>query len=394
MKNTGNKNSFDYIIAGGGLAGLSLAYYLSKSELNQLNVLIIDSSAKNNNDKTWCYWSDEEDDFSKICEKEWSKIGIQGKASELQVEEIAPYKYRKIKSEEWYKFIKNHLKAYPNFQFLQADIEYIHYAGLGTMVETSKGKFLASQKLFDSISPFPYDQEDPDQLKQHFVGWYIESNFPAFKADIAHLFDFRLAKGMDAEFIYFLPTNSHTALIEHTLFSGELKNKEYYEEKIKNYLLANYNLGEDDFRVLEVEDGIIPMKEVNIPQNLHQKWIKIGTSGGFVKSSTGYSFYQTQKILQKLVQHLANKDFDQEVNPKSIFKKWLDATFLEVMEDPTIDSNEILLQLFEKTEPSLLLKFLQGETSTTEDLSVMTKVPKFTFMRAGFPAFFNILKKN
>ncbi|MEY2793415.1 MAG: Lycopene beta-cyclase [Bacteroidota bacterium] len=394
MKNTGNKNYFDFIIAGGGLAGLSLAYYLSKSTLQKLNVLIIDSSAKNSNDKTWCYWSDQEDDFSKICEKEWSKIGIQGRGTELQVEEITPYKYRKIKSEDWYKFVKNQLKGFPNFQFLQADIESIHYAGIGTMVETSKGKFLATQKLFDSISPFPYDKEDPEQLKQHFVGWYIESNFPAFKSDIAHLFDFRLAKGMDAEFIYFLPTNSHTALVEHTFFSGELKDKSYYEEKIKNYLLANFNLGDDDYRILEVEEGIIPMKEVTIAQTLHQKWIKIGTSGGFVKSSTGYSFYQTQKITQNLVRNLENKDFDQEVNPKPKFKKWLDATFLEVMEDPTVDSNEILLQLFEKTEPSLLMKFLQGETTLGEDLSVMTKVPKFIFMRAGFPAFFNILKKN
>jgi lycopene beta-cyclase len=127
---------------------------------------------------------------------------------------------------------------------------------------------------------------------------------------------------------------------------------------------------------------------------LHQKWIKIGTSGGFVKSSTGYSFYQTQKIIQELVKNLANKNFDQEVVYKPTFKKWLDATFLEVMEDPTVDSNEILLQLFENNAPALLLKFLQGETSTTEDLSVMMKVPKFIFMRAGFPAFFNILKKN
>lgn len=394
MKSTGNKNAFDFIIAGGGLAGLSLAYYLSKSELQKLDVLIIDASAKNNNDKTWCYWSDEEDDFSKICEKEWSKIGIQGIGSDLQVEEIAPYKYRKLKSEDWYKFVKNQLKNFPNFQFLQAEIEDIHYAGLGTMVETSKGKFLARKKLFDSISPFPYNQEDPEQLKQHFVGWYIETNFPAFKSEIAHLFDFRLAKGMDAEFIYFLPTNSHTALIEHTLFSGELKNKEYYEEKIKNYLLANYNLGDDDYRIIDVEEGVIPMKEVNIPQTLHQKWIKIGTSGGFVKSSTGYSFYQTQKILKNLVQHLANKDYDQEVNPKTTFKKWLDATFLEVMENPTINSNDILLQLFEKTEPTLLLKFLQGETSTLEDFTVMTKVPKFKFMMAGIPGFLNILKKS
>lgn len=394
MKQTGNKQQYDYIIAGGGMAGLSLAYYLSKSSLQTANVLIIDSSAKTSNDRTWCYWSTEEDDFSKLAEKEWSKIGIQGFNAELQVEEIAPYKYRKIKSEDWYKFIKSHLKAFSNFQFLQADIEEIHYAGIGVMVETSKGKFLANKKLFDSITPFPYDPNDPNELKQHFVGWYVESNFPTFKADVAHLFDFRVANGMDTEFMYFLPTNSHTALVEHTFFSCELKEKEYYEEKIKNYLLANFNLGEDDYRILEKEQGIIPMKELSIRQNLHQKWIKIGTSGGFVRSSTGFSFYNTQKLLKKLVENLENQLFDEEVYPKPRFKKWLDATFLEVVEDPSVDSNVVILQLFEKSEPQMLLKFLQGESTLGEDLSIMNKVPKLTFMRAGIPAFFNMLKNN
>ena len=392
MKQTGNKASYDYIIAGGGMAGLSLAYYLSKSTLNQSSILIIDSSPKTANDKTWCYWSIEEDEFSKLAEKEWSKIGIQGFNADLQVEEIAPYKYRKIKSEDWYKFIKNHLKGFPNFQFLQADINEIHYAGIGVMVQTSKGKFLAEKKLFDSISPFPFDISDPNDLKQHFVGWYVETNFPAFKAEIAHIFDFRVAKGMDAEFIYFLPTNSHTALVEHTLFSGELKEKDYYEEKIKNYLLANFNLGEDDYRLLEKEEGVIPMKEISFNQNLYQKWIKIGTSGGFVRSSTGFSFYNTQNILKNLVNNLEKQNFSAEVYPKTTFKKWIDATFLEVIEDPRVDSNEIILQLFEKCEPQVLLKFLNAETSFTEDLGIMAKVPKLLFMRAGITAFFNVLK--
>jgi len=388
------KTSFDYIIAGGGLAGLSLAYHLSNSPLSSKDVLIIDSSAKNANDKTWCYWSEnEEDDFSKIVEKEWSKIGVQGLNQVQQVIEIDPYKYKKIKSEDWYKFIKNHLKNFPNFQFLQADIEDIFYAGLGVMVNTSKGKFMANQKVFDSISPFPFEIENPDDLKQHFVGWTIESNFPAFKADVAQIFDFRVGMGMDAEFIYFLPTNSHTALVEHTLFSGELKPKDYYEEKIKNYLLANFNLGEDDYRILEKEEGIIPMIELNIPQNLYQKWIKIGTAGGFVKSSTGYSFYQTQQILKEMVKNLASKNYKAELISKPFFKRWLDATFLDVMGNPTIESNPILLQLFEKNNPQILLKFLQGDGDNSDDLSVMLSVPKLTFMKAGLSSLFKVLKK-
>jgi glycine/D-amino acid oxidase-like deaminating enzyme len=54
------KDSFDYIIAGGGLAGLSLAFYLNESEhLRGKKVLIIDRDAKRRNDRTWCFWERE-----------------------------------------------------------------------------------------------------------------------------------------------------------------------------------------------------------------------------------------------------------------------------------------------------------------------------------------------
>ncbi len=51
------RNSPDYIIAGGGMAGLSLAYYLNESRsLRDKKVLIIDRDAKTANDHTWCFW--------------------------------------------------------------------------------------------------------------------------------------------------------------------------------------------------------------------------------------------------------------------------------------------------------------------------------------------------
>jgi thioredoxin reductase len=51
-----HRKQFDFIIAGGGLAGLSLAYYLSQSSLENAKILIIDQSEKKENDKTWCFW--------------------------------------------------------------------------------------------------------------------------------------------------------------------------------------------------------------------------------------------------------------------------------------------------------------------------------------------------
>ena len=378
-----HQNEYVYIIAGAGLAGLSLAYYLSKSTLGNASVLIIDEFQKNTNDKTWCYWSDEKEEFDVIAEKEWSRISVFPKIAPSDLFDITPYKYKKIKSEDWYNHIKSELLKKSNFHFLQAKIQQINYAGIGVNVETSKGNYLAKKKVFDSISPFPIDLDNPLHIKQHFLGWNIESNFPAFKADSAHLFDFRVASGRDCEFMYVLPVNSHTALFEHTFFSGTLKDKEYYKDKIRAYLAAYYDLSEEDYQIKEEEYGIIPMMELNNkPQYLYQKWIKIGTAGGFVKSTSGYSFLRTQKICKRLVQNLENENFEAPLIKKSLFKSWIDRIFLKVLAESEIHGNEIFEALFKNNSPVLILKFLEEDTHWLEDLKIMSSVPTSPFLKA------------
>ncbi|MHA8050237.1 lycopene cyclase family protein [Aquirufa sp. ROCK-SH2] len=378
-----HQNEYVYIIAGAGLAGLSLAYYLSKSTLGNVSVLIIDEFQKNTNDKTWCYWSDEKEEFDVIAEKEWSRISVFPKIAPSDLFDITPYKYKKIKSEDWYNYIKSELLKKSNFHFLQAKIQQINYAGIGVNVETSKGNYLAKKKVFDSISPFPIDLDNPLHIKQHFLGWNIESNFPAFKADSAHLFDFRVASGRDCEFMYVLPVNSHTALFEHTFFSGTLKDKEYYKDKIRAYLAAYYDLSEEDYQIKEEEYGIIPMMELtNKPQYLFQKWIKIGTAGGFVKSTSGYSFLRTQKICKRLVQNLENENFEAPLIKKSLFKSWIDRIFLKVLAESEIHGNEIFEALFKNNSPVLILKFLEEDTHWLEDLKIMSSVPTSPFFKA------------
>ncbi|MHA8067030.1 lycopene cyclase family protein [Aquirufa sp. ROCK2-A2] len=384
-----NQTEYSYIIAGGGLAGLSLAYYLSKSTLAKETVLIIDEHQKGSNDKTWCYWSKEKEEFDSIAEKEWSKITISPKLAPSDLFDITPYKYKKIKSEDWYNLIKNQLVKHPNFQFLQAKIQQIHYAGVGVNVETSKGNYLATKKVFDSISPFPIDMNNPLHVKQHFLGWNIESNFPAFKSESAHLFDFRVSTGRDCEFMYVLPINSHTALFEHTFFSGTLREKEYYKHKIKAYLAAYYDLKEDDYQIKEEEYGVIPMVELeNTNQFLHQKWIKIGTPAGFVKSTSGYSFLRTQHICQELVNNLADGNFEAKLIQKSIFKRFIDRVFLRVLSESDLSGHEIFEALFKNNSPILILKFLEEDTNIFEDLKIMSSVPTTPFFKAAITELF------
>jgi lycopene beta-cyclase len=184
--------------------------------------------------------------------------------------------------------------------------------------------------------------------------------------------------------MYVLPTSPRKALFEYTFFSGTLREPDYYRDKIKSYLFAYYGLTDDDYLLKEEESGVIPMRNnPNKPENLYQKHLKIGTTGGFVKSTTGYSFYRTQKFCRDLVAGLANGPSSSLVIPVKPWKIWLDEVFLQVLIDQKIAGSKVFETLFYNNKPALLLKFLQEETSWKEDLRLMWSVPTFPFVRAA-----------
>ena len=76
---------------------------MEKQELIQdLKVLIIDPSAKKENDKTFCFWASENDDilidYENLISHEWSNIQINDNAEES----INPLKYYHINSIDLY----------------------------------------------------------------------------------------------------------------------------------------------------------------------------------------------------------------------------------------------------------------------------------------------------
>lgn len=100
IPNSTLKNHYDYIIAGGGMAGLSLAYYLTKSEfLQDKSILIIDKEPKTKNDRTWCFWENETNEFEEIIYRKWNKVNVKG----IDFDEILPtenYHYKMLRGKD------------------------------------------------------------------------------------------------------------------------------------------------------------------------------------------------------------------------------------------------------------------------------------------------------
>ncbi|MEA5403624.1 lycopene cyclase family protein [Arcicella sp. DC2W] len=384
MMNQNLPNTYQYIIAGGGMAGLSLAFYLNKSLLKNESILIIDRDVKQANDHTWCFWEQGNSPFEEIIGRKWKGLwfyGHQDFASFLNIEE---YSYKMLRGEDFYQYLIPELKKNPNITFLQADIEHIESTVDDAIVMTNQGVFKAKTFVFDSISVSKFNQAKYHNMLQHFKGWVIETSQPSFNPEQPTLFDFRIEQQNECRFVYVLPHSEKKALIEFTIFSDNLLDEASYNDALKKYIKEVLKI--EDYQITEVESGVIPMSDEPQVISPSPKVIRIGTAGGYVKASTGYSFQRTQRFLQQLVQDL------EEVKSKnttltfkgnfstSTWKALLDSVLLNVMLHKRMPADEIFTKLFQNNRPADVLKFLDEDTSVLKDISIMHSVPTFPFI--------------
>ena len=96
---------FDYVIIGGGCAGLSLAYELEiNNKLDSKTLAIIEPRTEYKRDKTWSFWKVVNHNFSDCVIKSWNNFSINSPSGshELKTEN---FPYQSIDSGLYYKKI-------------------------------------------------------------------------------------------------------------------------------------------------------------------------------------------------------------------------------------------------------------------------------------------------
>ena len=196
--------------------------------------------------------------------------------------------------------------------------------------------------------------------------------------------DFKIPQKGNTRFMYILPFSKNEALFEYTLFSEKLLPISEYESEIETYLKEN-NI--TNFTITEKEQGSIPMTCYHFWKNNSNNIIHIGTAGGWSKPSTGFTFKNTTKKTSQLIDHL------KENKPLPSFYKinkfWFyDLLLLDILHEKNHLGSSLFGHLFKRTSVEKILKFLDEETSFTEDLSIMLKMPPANFIRAIFKRIF------
>ena len=384
-----SETHYDYIICGGGMAGLSLAYHLSLSKLSSKKILIIDPEKKTKNDRTWAFWENSISPFESILAKNWKNVIIVNSEGQKKLYPLKSYSYKLIRGIDFYKFVNEHLKQFSNITFHYGLVNKTEEIGNRIKVHTSDNLEFSADFVFDSTFKLNLIDKKNLNLLQHFKGLVIESEIEIFEESAPEMMNFSInQKPNQGRFIYILPFSKTKALVEFTVFSENLLNEKEYNTEIKNYLDHNYK--NISFTISEEEFGVIPMSDVAIEEYPSNRLIRIGTSGGYTNPATGYTFANTQKRLLKMVKQM------EKTESPVLSTHWFEnrhklyaSTLLNVIAKNRHQMADTFDRIFSKNDIEKVFRFLDNESSLWDELKIMWSTPKLKF---GF-AFIDICMK-
>jgi lycopene beta-cyclase len=386
---------YDYIFTGAGCAGSSLLMRMMREPFFAgRKILIIDQSPKTKNDRTWCFWEKSPNIFEPIVYHRWEKLNFYTDTFSTTLN-IHPYQYKMIRGIDLYEMVKTESEKHPNIEWRYETVKSINTKDNNAVVGL-ENETLTADYIFNSIQNIPQraslleGKRGNWHLLQHFKGYLIQTTHPSFNPTQATFMDFRVHQKHGTTFMYCLPVSETTALVEYTLFTKEVLPQEEYDNELNTYIASLVNGNE--YRIIHEEYGIIPMTNQEFPLQ-DKKIIYMGIAGGQAKGSSGYAFQFIQKRTEKIVRGLMNgaTDFSQRsFNDKKFH--FYDSVLLNVLCKNKMKGAEIFERIFQKNPPERVLRFLDNESGSAEDLRIMASVPAGVFLKAAFEEFFLALQ--
>lgn len=372
---------YDVIIAGAGASGLSLLMHIIETGWHlDKKILLIDREVKNKNDRTWCFWENVPRLFEEIVFRKWSSIYFNHPTFNKKIN-ISPYQYKMVRGIDFYNYCHKKIKLWPQIERVYEEIEEVK--DIGDMAEViTSGQIYKAHYCFSSLlDQSTFKNSKSYCMLQHFKGWVIKTEDIQFDVTASTFMDFRVGQKTDTRFVYILPFDESTAMIEYTVFSEKLLKENEYDEGIKKYLKDVLKI--NSYEILDVEYGVIPMTDYNFPMH-HGNVFYIGTAGGQTKASTGFTFQFIQEQSRVLAEQLKN---NQKINLTKTFSKkrfaFYDSVLLNILLKKKLQGRDIFKTMFEKNEAAIVLKFLENKTNIFQEAKMFMKLPIGIFLKTA-----------
>jgi lycopene beta-cyclase len=374
---------YDLVIAGAGLAGLSLAAELAAPELAHLRIALIEPRSRYVRDRTWSFW-----DVPDALPARWRHVAhARWKQWRVSYEDRAAVRegemaYASVRADAFYEqALRDVAKASHIHWLKETGVEQVRMQPEGIEIVTSAGEQLRAKIFFDSRPPALAQ----GGWVQQFKGWEITSREPCFDPQCLDLMAFeQTPQGM--HFIYCLPYNATQALVESTWIK-RANRQDNGEAELREALAKRWAC--TDFEITFREQGALPLWPSMPPTPANV--VRIGRAGGALRASTGYAFcaslHQSEKLAISLSAHVRSggqlQAWQAPVFKNSALDDWMDQVLFRVLERDWQQAPRYFVDLFERVPADVLTRFLHGASSWQDRLAVMRALPPAPFLRAA-----------
>jgi lycopene beta-cyclase len=369
-------------VVGGGLAGLSLALHLQQESAFCGHVTVYEARDAYTDDRRWSFWPIVEHPFSAQPLQRYPQLRMTACGRMIQFD-CAETPYACFAAGDLYAEARTRLAGDARFALrMGVTVNAIDSDAACATVRTSDGH-ARYDRVFDAR---------PSQIEPEFLQWFVggEIEVPADQPMPAPmLMDFDI-DGRQADisdpaivFVYALPQGRDTLLVQLTYFlpRGTSPPIDAWS-RWRRYVVER--LGLDPSRLRREECGAIPMHPVRPRVDLASRVQPLGAPAGWIRAATGYGFVDTQRASARLARALVRApQAAARVRPRARIDDAMDAILLDAMRRHPQNVGAWFLRLFERCPSARLIRFLSGEATTADRLSVMAALPPGRFVSAA-----------
>jgi lycopene beta-cyclase len=380
----------DILILGAGCSGTSLAHYLENFGYAG-KVVLLDSRTNFDREQRWCSWSEIPETMSGLVQNYWQKWTVcDDVRSTVQTSE--KFSYKQIYAPQFFSHFHSGWKNVESNIELSLGERVEKVAEQNESVEvTTNREIWRAAKVFDarhegSVNFNTVKTGNKVYLHQTFLGWEVEFTADVFDEQKATLMDFRTDQTDGVNFIYVLPYAKNRALIESTSFSTKPLDSAKHTLALEKYIAGNYT---GNYEIKATESGQLPMTSAKFPVKTGGKLFNIGIAGGNARPSSGYAFHRIQRQTSEIAKAIVNRENIPQTFAASKYN-FFDDVFLNLIAQNPNSAKDAFMRLFGKVSPDTLIKFLTDESSITDDLAIISALPKVLFGKLGLQS---ILRK-
>ncbi|MFG2666859.1 lycopene cyclase family protein [Streptomyces sp. NPDC048387] len=378
--------SSDIVVVGAGAAGLSLAWRLLDPPpgVRAPEVVLVDAPAGplRPAERTWCFWEAGAGDYEPLLSASWRRLRVRAPDGGGRAHDLGELRYKMLRSRAFERGLRERLTG---LRRIEAVVERITDGPDGAEVvcrgADGDALTLRARWVYDSRPPTPPPSRV--SLVQHFRGWFVRCERPAFDPGTVELMDFRTPQpAYGLSFGYVLPLSPHEALVEYTEFGRAPLPRASYNWALRHYAARVLGLG--PYRVTGTEQGAIAMTDGRYARRAGRHVFRIGAAGGAVRPSTGYAFAAIQRQCRAVADavHTGRRP---PVPPPAHPARGLamDAVLLRGLHTGRVDGPAFFSRLFDEVPAGRLLRFLDGTSRPGEEFAIGLRTPVAAMLRTA-----------